>query len=172
MAQTDNDKFPWFSPAGTQRGVVECRKALIKTRLSDEDTLYNGLINPIKTFAADGVLVWGNKTMYGVDSPLNRINVRRLMLRVKKLIKSASKELIFDQYDDSIEKQFRSLVEPILSNVKSNRGIYDYRLNVEVTEETRDQHILPAKILIKPTPALEYITINFTVYPESVKFDE
>ena len=170
MAQTDNDKFPWFSPAGTQRGIVECRKACIKTKLSDEDTLYNGLINPIKTFAADGVLVWGNKTMYSIESPLNRVNVRRLMLRVKKLIKSASKDLIFDQYDDSLEKQFRSLVEPILANVKTNRGIYDYKLKTEVTEETRDQHILPAKILIKPTPALEYISINFTVYPESVQF--
>ena len=126
MAETDNTSFPWFAPAGVNRGNVECQSAGLKTTLSDEDTLYNGLINPVKTFAVDGVKIWGNKTMYSVDSPLNRINVRRLMLRIKKLIVSASKNLIFEQYDETLEKQFRSLVEPILNDVKNNRGIYDY----------------------------------------------
>ena len=94
------------------------------------------------------------------------------MIRVKKLITDAAKHLIFEQYDDTLEKQFRGLIEPILSDVRSNRGIYDYRVVTEVTEETRDQHILPAKVLIKPTPALEYISISFVVYPESVSFEE
>ena len=172
MAATDNNSYPWFAPAGVTRGSVDCQAAGIKTTLSDEDTLYEGLINPVKSFAVDGVKLWGNKTMYSVDSPLNRINVRRLMLRVKKLVVSASKNLIFEQYDVELEKQFRSLVEPILADVKNNRGIVDYRIVTECTPETRDQHILPAKILIKPTPALEYISISFVVYPESVAFDE
>ena len=68
--------------------------------------------------------------------------------------------------------QFRSIVEPILANIKSNRGISDYKLITEVTPEAKDQHILPAKILIKPTPALEYISISFVVYPESISFEE
>lgn len=172
MAKTDNNSYPWFAPAGIERGSVDCTKAYLKTTLSDEDTLYEGRINPIKSFSVDGVKVWGNKTLYTKDTPLNRINVRRLMLRVKKLVIDASKSLIFEQYDASLEKQFRSLIEPILSDVKSNRGISDYRLVTECTAETRDQHILPAKILVKPTPALEYISISFTVYPESVEFDE
>ena len=172
IADTDNTSFPWFAPAGTTRGLVVCEKAEYKTTLDDEDKLYEGRINPIKTFGKDGVIVWGNKTAYTVDSPLNRINVRRLMIRVKKLISSAAKHLIFEQYDDAVEKQFRGLVEPILADVKSNRGIFDYRVITEVTPETRDQHILPAKILIKPTPALEYISITFVVYPESVAFEE
>lgn len=172
MAMTDNTSYPWFAPAGVQRGEVECIKALFKTTLSDEDTLYADRINPIKSFAQDGVKLWGNKTLYTKDTPLNRINVRRLMLRVKKLVIDASKSLIFEQYDASLEKQFKSLVEPILAEVKSNRGIVDYRVVTECTAETRDQHILPAKILIKPTPSLEYISITFTVYPESVEFDE
>lgn len=172
MAATDNKSYPWFAPAGTERGNVDCIKAYMKTTLADEDELYEGRINPIKSFAVDGVKVWGNKTMYDKESPLNRINVRRLMLRVKKLVIDASKSLIFEQYDESLEKQFRSLVDPILSDVKSNRGITDYRIVTECTPETRDQHILPAKILIKPTPALEYISISFVVYPESVEFDE
>jgi len=103
---------------------------------------------------------------------LNRINVRRLMIRVKKLVSSVAKNLIFEQYTETLDKQFKSMVEPILAEVKSNRGIFDYRVKTECTPETRDQHILPARILIKPTPALEYISISFVVYPESVDFQE
>ena len=172
IAQTDNDSYPWFAPAGTQRGDVKCIKALHKTTLAEEDALYEARINPVKSFAQDGVKIWGNKTAYTRESPLNRINVRRLMIRVKKLIADAAKHLIFEQYDDTLEKQFRGLVEPILADVKANRGIYDYRVQTEVTPETRDQHILPAKILIKPTPSLEYISISFVVYPQSVDFSE
>lgn len=172
MAATDNTSFPWFAPAGMQRGNVDCIKAMFKTTLADEDALYEVGINPIKTYARDGVKVWGNKTAYDVESPINRINVRRLMIRIKKLVTEAAKSLIFEQYDETLEKQFRGIVEPILADVKSNRGIIDYRVITESTPETRDQHILPAKILIKPTQALEYISISFVVYPESVSFDE
>ena len=172
MAETDNISFPWFAPAGMERGGVNCVKAEFKTTLADEDTLYEARINPVKTFAQDGVKVWGNKTAYNVESPLNRINVRRLMIRVKKLVTNAAKNLIFTQYDDTLDKQFRGLIDPILADVKSNRGISDYKIITEVTPETRDQHILPAKILIKPTPALEYISISFVVYPDSVSFEE
>lgn len=172
IADTDNTSYPWFAPAGMSRGPVVCEKADFKTTLDQEDDLYDNRINPVKTFGKDGVKVWGNKTAYEIDSPLNRINVRRLMIRVKKLITSAAKQLIFEQYTDALEKQFRGLIEPILAEVKTNRGISDYRVITEVTPETRDQHILPAKILIKPTPALEYISISFVVYPESVAFEE
>ena len=170
MAGTDNVSFPWFSPAGITRGEVDAVKAYYKTTLLDEDTLYENMINPIKTFAVDGPKVWGNKTIYHTETPRNRVNVSRLLIRVKKLISQAARNLIFEQYDNTLEKQFRSLVEPILQDVKDNRGIYDYRVVTENTEETRDQHILPAKIMIKPTPALEYISISFVVYPESISF--
>lgn len=172
MAATDNNSFPWFAPAGMQRGPVKCVKATHKTTLAEEDRLYEGRINPVKSFAQDGVKIWGNKTAYSIDSPLNRVNVRRLMIRIKKLVSEAAKHLIFEQYDDTLEKQFKGLVEPILADVKANRGLYDYRVLTEVTPETRDQHILPCKILVKPTPALEYISISFVVYPESVSFEE
>lgn len=171
LAATDNTSYPWYAPAGVNRGIVDCVRAYRKTRLDEEDVLYNGRINPVKTFGVDGVKIWGNKTAYAKDTPLNRINVRRLMIRVKKLIISASKSLIFEQYDATLEKQFRAIVEPILSDVRSNRGIADFRVITENTAETRDQHILPAKIMIKPINALEYISISFTVYPESVNFE-
>lgn len=170
LAYVDNTSYPWFAPAGVNRGDVNCVRAKVKTRLADEDTLYDGRINPIKTFAADGVKVWGNKTMYTIDSPLNRVNVRRLMLRIKKLISNVGKQLIFDQYDSSLKNQFLGLVTPILSNVKANGGIFDYRIDIDDSVEARDAHTLPCTIHVKPTPTLEYIDLTFTIYPESVDF--
>lgn len=172
MAYTDRVAYPWFAPAGINRGDVNCTRASMKTKLGDEDTLYDGLINPVKTFAEDGVKIWGNKTMYDVDSPLNRVNVRRLMNRVKKLVSSVGKTLVFDPQDDTVKDQFDEPVRRILSEVKQNRGIYDYRIKYLDSPEARDQHTLAASIGIKPTPALEYIDLTFTVYPESVEFQE
>lgn len=173
LAYIDNTSYPWFAPAGVNRGNVDCVRAAYKTRLTEEDMLYDAHINPIKTFAADGVKVWGNKTLYrNEDSPLNRINVRRLMLRIKKLISNVGKQLIFDQYDTSLKNQFLGLVTPILSNVKANGGIFDYMINIDDSVEARDAHTLPCTIRVKPTPTLEYIDLTFTVYPESVDFRE
>ena len=172
LAYTDNTSYPWFAPAGIIRGGVECEKAHYITKLEDEDTLYEGMINPVKTFATDGVKIWGQKTMYGEDTPLNRINVRRLMLRVKKLISGACRRLIFEQNDATVKSQFEGLVRPILDDIKSKRGIYDYRLEVQDSPEARDRMELPAVIYIKPTKALEYIDLTFVIMPESAKFDE
>lgn len=172
MAYTDNISYPWFAPAGTVRGAVECERAAYITKLEDEDTLYSGRINPIKTFATDGVKIWGQKTMYEADTPLNRINVRRLMLRVKKLITGACRRLIFEQNDATVKKQFEGLVKPILDNIKSKRGIYDYKLEINDSAEARDRLELPAVIYIKPTKALEYIDLSFVIAPESISFDE
>ena len=172
LAYTDNTSYPWFAPAGIIRGGVECERAHFITKLEDEDTLYDGMINPIKTFATDGVKIWGQKTMYGEDTPLNRINVRRLMLRVKKLITGACRRLIFEQNDATVKAQFEGLVKPILDDIKAKRGIYDYRLEVQDSPEARDRMELPAIIYIKPTKALEYIDLTFVIAPESTKFDE
>ena len=172
MAYTDRVAYPWFASAGINRGDVNCTKASMKTKLGDEDVLYDGLINPVKTFAEDGVKIWGNKTIYDVDSPLNRVNVRRLMNRVKKLVSAVGKTLIFDPFDETVKDQFDEPVRKILSEVKQNRGIYDYRIKYADSAEARDQHTLAAAIGIKPTPALEWIDLTFTVYPESVEFQE
>lgn len=173
FAYTDNHANPWFAAAGLVRGKVQGEKAAIKTTLSDEDELYGNRINPIKTFAKDGLIVWGNKTLSTRESPINRINVRRLMIRIKKLIVTAARQMIFtENMDASLEDQFRSIVEPILADVKSKRGLTDYRVSVNITPEAMDEHYLPAKILVKPTSTLEYIGISFTIYPESVDFTE
>lgn len=172
FAFTDNTAAPWFASAGINRGSVNCVKAHHFTKQTEEDTLYDGRVNVVKTFASDGVKIWGNKTLSTTEGPLNRINVRRLMIRVKKLITQAARQLIFEQNDATLRKQFQSLVEPILSNVRANRGITDYRLDIQQDIECEDEHELSATIWIKPTPTLEYISINFNITSQCVTFDE
>ena len=172
MVYTDKNTHPWFCAAGIARGDVDCVKACVKTKLADEDILYAGRINPVKTFAADGVKIWGNKTTYSVDSPLNRVNARRLLIRLKKLVTIASRKLIFEQLDNTLESQFLSIVKPILQEAKEGRGIKKYKIEIDSSAEARDEHTLPAKISVMPINALEYIDLTFTIYPERVDFEE
>lgn len=171
MALCDNTVSPWSAPAGVSRGEVECVKAHYITKLSDEDTLYDGRINPVKTFAQDGVKLWGQKNLQIGESQLNRISVRRLLLRMRKLISIACIGLIFEPNDATTKNKFLSLVTPIMDNIKANRGISDYRIEVNDTVESRMRRELPAKIYFKPINALEYITLDFIVTPENVSFD-
>ena len=171
MAMTDNTTHPWFAPAGISRGDVNCVRAHYVTKLSDEDVLYEGRINPIKTFASDGVKVWGQKNLQKRESQLNRIAVRRLLLRIRKLVAISCIGLIFEPNDSTTKNKFLSTVTPILDNIKANRGISDYKIEVNDTLEARERRELPAKIFFKPYNALEYIDLNFILTPEGVSFD-
>lgn len=172
FAQTDNTSYSWFAPAGINRGSVDCVRAHFITKLVDEDTLYEGRINPVKTFAQDGVKIWGQKNLQINESQLNRISVRRLLLRIRKLIAISCLGLIFEPNDATVKQSFLTTVTPILDNVRSNRGVSDYRIEVNDTVESRERRELPCKIYIKPINALEYITIDFIVTPEGVSFDD
>ena len=172
FAQTDNVNFSWFAPAGINRGNVDCVRAKFITKLADEDTLYEGGINPVKTFAQDGVKVWGQKTLQVNDSQLDRISVRRLMLRLKKLVITSCTGLIFEPNDVTVKQSFLSTVTPILDSVRSNRGIIDYRIEINDTVESRERRELPVIIYVKPTQTLEYISVTFTITPEGVSFDD
>ena len=174
MASIDNKYAPWYVPAGTKdnKGVVNCNKATLSTKLADEDVLYDGMINPVKTFGKDGVFIWGNKTFYRQDTPLNRINSRRLMIRVKDLVLRASRDLVFDLYDSSLKSDFESTVKNILVDVKKNRGISDYKVSTDDSAENRDAHVLPGIIKVKPVNSLEWLPLSFNIYPESVQFDD
>ena len=120
----------------------------------------------------DGVKIWGNKTMYSGDTPMNRVNVVRLMLYMRKLIAQAALKLIFDQNDATLRNDFEGIIKPILSQIKTDRGITDYRLTTSQTPEQMDAHEISAVLYVKPTPTLEYIEINFVVTPQGVQFDE
>lgn len=172
MADVDNKKYPWYAPAGLERGNVECEKVKLFTKLDDENAIYDGRINPIKTFGEDGVKVWGNKSMYTGDTPMNRINTVRLVLYMRKLIKKSSLALVFDPNDNTQKGQLDSILRPILAQIKSDRGITDYKLNVSQTKEQMDAHEISATIFIKPTPTLEYIEISFVVTPQGVEFED
>jgi len=172
MAMTDNTKYPWFAPAGIDRGAVECVRARYITKLADEDVLYEGRINPIKTFAAEGPRVWGQKNLQVGDGMLTRIAVRRLLLRIRKLVSIACIGLIFDQYDSTVKQSFISAVSPILDNIRSNRGISDYRIEVDDSIEARQNRELLANLYFKPYNALEYISVTLTLTPEGISFDD
>lgn len=172
MSDVDNKKYPWYAPAGITRGTVDCEKMHFFAKLEDEDTLYDGRINPLKTFSQDGVKIWGNKTMYSADTPMNRINVVRLMLYMRKLIIEATRVLLFEPNDTTLKAEFENIVNPILAQIKKDRGITAYRLDVEQTAEMMDAHEIQCKLWVKPTPTLEYIEINFMVTPQGVEFDE
>ena len=170
MAQTDNIAHPWFAPAGLERGDVDCVKAKRITKLGDEDVLYEGRINPVKTFATEGVKLWGQKNLQIDESQLNRIAVRRLLLRMRKLVAIACLGLIFEPNDATTRNMFLSTVTPILDNIRANRGISDYKIEVDDSQEARDRRELPAKIFFKPYNALEYISLDFILTPEGVSF--
>jgi hypothetical protein len=172
FAQTDNVNYPWFAPAGIERGNVDCVRAKFITKLGDEDTLYDGRINPIKTFAQDGPKIWGQKNLQINESQLNRIAVRRLLLRMRKLIAISCIGLIFEPNDPTTKQSFLSTVTPIMDSIRSNRGISDYRIEINDTVESRERRELQVKIYFKPYNALEYITIDFVLSPEGVSFDD
>ena len=170
MADVDNKKFPWYAPAGMERGLVDCTRMHFFAKLEDEDNVYDGRINPLKTFSQDGVKVWGNKTMYTGDTPMNRVNTVRLMLYMRKLIIESTRGLLFEPNDTTLKAEFEGIVNPILAQIKRDRGITDYRLDVEQTPEMMDAHELQCKLWVKPTPVLEYIEIEFMVTPQGVEF--
>jgi hypothetical protein len=171
IALTDNIAFPWYAVAGIQRGDVDAIKARVKLTESQRDTLYEGRINPITTFSSEGVKIWGNKTLQVKDSALNRINVRRLLLQARKLISAVSVRLLFEQNDDIVRNQFLSLVNPILDNIRKERGLYDFRVVVENSPEDFERNQLTGKIYIKPTKSLEFVAIEFNVMPTGASFD-
>jgi hypothetical protein len=172
LANIDNKKYPWYAPAGIERGDVECTKMHFFAKLEDEDTLYDANINPLKTFSEDGVKVWGNKTMTQRDSPLNRINTVRLMLYLRKLVVAASRKLVFEPNDTTLKTQLEGIINPILAQIKSDRGLTDYRVVVSQTTEQMDAHEVSASIYVKATPSMEYLEISFVATPQGVSFDD
>lgn len=171
LALTDNIAFPWFASAGYTRGLVNSIKARVKLTQEDRDTLYQGRINPIATFADVGTVIFGNKTLQIADTALNRLNVRRLLLQARKLISAVAVRLLFEQNDQIVRQQFLGSVNPILDSIRRDRGLYDFRVTVSSTPEDLDRNTLVGKIYLKPTKALEFIDIEFFITPTGASFE-
>jgi len=170
IALTDNIAFPWFAAAGIQRGDVDAIKARKKLTLAERDNLYENRINPIATFTSDGIKIWGNKTLQVKESALNRINVRRLLLQARKLISAVSIRLLFEQNDSVVRNQFLGLVNPILDNIRSERGLTDFRVVLSNSPEDIDRNQLTGQIFLKPTRALEFIQLEFVIMNTGASF--
>ena len=169
IALTDKISYPWFAVAGIQRGDVNGTARKILT-LAERDMLYEVRINPIATFTSDGTKIWGNKTLQVKDTALNRINVRRLLLQARKLISAVAVRLLFEQNDAVVRNQFLSLVNPILDNIRSERGLTDFRVVLSNDPEDIDKNQLTGQIFLKPTRALEFIQVEFVIMNTGASF--
>ena len=173
MAFTDNVSFPWFAPAGLSRGTTFARKSMYKLSLEARDILYAGRVNPMADFADAGTAIFGQKTLQVRSSALDRINVRRLLLQIKVLIANVAVRLVFEQNDQATMDAFLNKVNPILDSIKRERGLTDFRVkmdNSNNTPETRDRNELYGEIFLKPTRAVEFIGITFTITPSGASF--
>jgi hypothetical protein len=171
LALTDNISFPWFATAGYTRGVVNSVRARRRLTQLDRDTLYQGRLNPIATFNDVGTVIWGNKTLQIRESPLDRINVRRLLLQARKLISAVAIRLLFEQNDAVVRQQFLDSVNPILDAIRRDRGITDFRVTVSNNPEDFDSNSMSGRIFLKPTKALEFIDIEFVITPQGASFE-
>tara|TARA_R110000824_G_scaffold43779_1_gene127774 strand:+ start:18017 stop:20926 length:2910 start_codon:yes stop_codon:yes gene_type:complete len=172
----------WFAPAGFNRGglsegsagisVISAREKLTSNQ---RDDLYENRINPIASFPSEGLVIFGQKTTQIKSSALDRINVRRLMIFLKKEISRIANGILFDQNTEATWNRFRGPAEKLLSNVRTNFGLEDYKLILDETTTTpdlRDRNIMYAKILLKPAKSIEFIALDFTIMNSGAAFDD
>ncbi len=175
-ARTDQTNDPWWSPAGFNRGGIKnCVKLLYSPNQTDRDTLYKNGINPVVSFPGQGVVLYGDKTLLAKPSAFDRINVRRLFIVLEKAIATAAKYQLFEFNDVFTRAQFKSLVEPFLRDVRGRRGIYDFRVVCDETNNTGeviDRNEFVADIYIKPAKSINFIYLNFIATRTSVAFEE
>jgi len=175
-ANTDNVADAWFSPAGLNRGqLLGVTKIGFNPKKAERDTLYQGRVNPIVSFPGEGTVLFGDKTALARPSAFDRINVRRLFIILEKAISTASRFQLFEFNDEFTRAQFRNLVEPFLRDVKGRRGITDFLVVCDETNNTGnviDSNQFVADIYIKPARSINFITLNFIATRSGVEFSE
>jgi len=174
--RTDSQRDPWFSPAGFNRGQIKnVVKLAYNPDQADRDLLYKNGINPVATFPGQGTILYGDKTALAKPSAFDRINVRRLFIVLEKAISTAAKFSLFELNDEFTRAQFVSLVEPFLRDVQGRRGIYDYRVVCDETNNTGeviDRNEFVGDIYVKPAKSINFIQLNFIAVRSGVAFDE
>lgn len=175
-ARTDYTADPWFSPGGYNRGTIKnVVKLSYNPSLTERDTLYKNGINPVTTFPGQGTVLFGDKTMLTRPSAFDRINVRRLFIILEKSISTAAKFQLFEFNDGFTRAQFKNLVEPFLRDVQGRRGIFDFKVVCDTTNNTGeiiDTNQFVADIFVKPARSINFITLNFIAARTSVNFTE
>ena len=173
-AFTDGATAPWFAPAGLTRGgipnVIQAERKLTR---SQRDTLYNANVNPIATFPGSGIAVFGQKTLQKAASALDRVNVRRLLITLKKFVSDVSRNLVFEQNTNVTRNRFLAQVNPYLESVVQQQGLYAYRVVMDDTNNTSDvidRNQLIGQIFIQPAKTVEYVILDFTIEPTGATF--
>jgi hypothetical protein len=166
----------WFAPAGLNRGgltsVIEAKTRLTRV---ERDALYEGRLNPIATFTGQGVTVFGQKTLQAKPSALDRINVRRLLIAVKKFIASSTRYLVFENNTAATRNRFLSIVNPYLESIQQRQGLYAFRVKMDETNNTPDvidRNIMVGEIFLQPAKTAEFIVLDFNVLPTGAAFPE
>jgi len=173
-----NDKVaaPWFAPAGMNRGGLETVvQAERKLTHANRDELYDAGVNPIATFPGQGVTVWGQKTLQKKNSALDRVNVRRLLIKVKKFIAASSRFLVFEQNNMATRTRFLNITTPYLSQVQAQSGLNAFRVVMDESNnppDVIDRNIIYGQIFLQPTRTAEFIVLDFTVQPTGATFPE
>jgi len=175
-ARTDDLRDPWFSPAGYNRGNVKnVVKLKVNPNKAQRDLLYKNGINPVVTQAGQGTVLFGDKTYAGTTSAFDRINVRRLFIVLEKTIARAAKSMLFEFNDEFTRANFRNLVEPFLRDVQGRRGIYDFKVICDESNNTGqviDTNSFVGDIYIKPARSINFIQLNFVAVRTGVEFSE
>ena len=176
MAATDLNRAPWFSPAGSRRGQYLGITSIAYTPTKGQrDTLYKASVNPIANIPGQGVLLYGDKTGLARPSAFDRINVRRLFLILERAIGRAAQQVLFEFNDEFTRAEFVNIIEPVLREIKGRRGITDFRVVADETNNTPeviDRNEFIANIFIKPARSINYVTLNFVAVRTGVDFEE
>lgn len=174
--RTDDVRDPWFSPAGYNRGLIKnVIKLAYNPKKADRDALYKLGVNPVITQPGQGTLLFGDKTHLTVNSAFDRINVRRLFIVLEKAISRASKSTLFEFNDAFTRAQFKNMIEPFLRDVQGRRGIYDFKVVCDETNNTSqviDSNSFVGDIYVKPARAINFIQLNFIAVRSGVEFNE
>ena len=176
MVRTDQVRDPWYSPAGFNRGQLKnVVRLAFNPNKAERDVLYKAGVNPVSTFAGQGTILFGDKTMLAKPSAFDRINVRRLFIVLEKAISTASKFTLFEFNDEFTRANFVNLVEPFLRDVQGRRGITDFRVVCDEsnnTPEVIDRNEFIGDIFIKPARSINFIQLNFVAVRTGVDFSE
>ena len=174
--RTDDTRDPWYSPAGYNRGIIKnVVKLAYNPKKGERDQLYKAGVNPVITQAGQGTLLFGDKTLLAKPSAFDRINVRRLFIVLEKAIATAAKYSLFEFNDEFTRAQFRNLVEPFLRDVQGRRGIFDFRVVCDTsnnTGEVIDRNEFIGDIYVKPARSINFIQLNFVAVRTGVEFEE
>lgn len=175
LAFNDSISYPWFAPAGFNRGSLEfVRNTHARLTTGDRDTLYEARINPITNFPNTSFVIFGQKTLQFAKSSLDRVNVRRMLLEVRRLVENIANQFVFEQNNQSTRNRFIGQINPLLSTIQTQQGIDSFRVVMDSsnnTPEDSEQNRLNGRIVLVPTRAIEFIAIDFIITNSGVNFE-